>query len=289
MANPSPVILPSERLEGGWKSPAPAKLNRFLHITGRRDDGYHLIETGFQFVDLCDWIHVRVSKDPGIRILDDPLHLGSKNLVVRAAEALSQGTQGLEICIDKTIPSGGGLGGGSSDAATTLVMLNELWELHHSTHTLMQVALSLGADVPVFVFGHSCFASGIGEQCESEDWPGKTVLLANPGVSVSTEAVFTHPKLTRDTPSCRIRASQLDTTSNDCETLVRTLHPEVDQLLAQLTAFGMPRMTGTGSTCFVVDPVLEDANALSELRQQHWVSQGLLSNRSMLYTHRANA
>lgn len=290
MADRSPVTLASERLDGGVKAAAPAKINRFLHIIGRRPDGYHLLETGFQFVDWCDWLHFRVAEHNDIRILNDPMHLGSDNLVFQAAKAIyATGSPGIDIWIDKQLPSGAGLGGGSSDAATTLAVLNTLWNRTLSQNQLMQIGATLGADVPVFIFGESCFASGIGEICEPECWPGHHILLAYPRVHVATASIFQHPKLTRDTPSCRIRASQLDTAGNDCETLVRALYPEVDRLMDALMAFGEPRLTGTGACVFVVDPDLSDDDALRCIETLATVKQTLLSNRSMLYTGRANA
>ena len=284
MAGNHPIIHPSDVLEGGFKASAPAKINRFLHIVGQRDDGYHLIETGFQFVDWCDWIHFRIANRPGVEIIEDPMALGSDNLIYKAATKLLGSTQyGVEILIEKNLPTGGGLGGGSSDAATTLVAINSIFELDHTTEHLHALGLSLGADVPVFIFGNSCFASGIGDEFEPIDWPGEQVLIANPQVHVSTQNIFQHPKLTRDTPSCRIRASQLDTASNVCETLVRDLYPDINRLFGQMQIFGEPRLTGTGGCAFVVDPINSDSSQeiLGDLAE---VKVCLLSNQSMLYT-----
>ena len=289
MAGNHSVVQPSAILEGGFQAAAPAKINRFLHIVGQRGDGYHLLETGFQFVDWCDWIHYRITQIPGVQILSDPMALGTENLVYKAASTLLDSTQyGVEILIEKNLPSGGGLGGGSSDAATTLVALNQMFRLGHTDEQLQTLGLTLGADVPVFIFGQSCFASGVGDQFEQMHWPGRQVLIANPGVHVSTQGIFQNPKLTRDTPSCRIRASQLDTTHNDCETLVREIYPAIDRLINQMRAFGEPRITGTGGCVFVVDPV--DSDSASEVvGQSAEVKVSLLSNRSMLYTCGANA
>ena len=289
MAGNRSVIHPSDVLEGGYRAAAPAKINRFLHIVGRREDGYHLLETGFQFVDWCDWIHFRKTDTPGIQILKDPMMLGVDNLVYKAASQLLHSTPcGVEILIEKNLPTGGGLGGGSSDAATTLVALNQIFELGHTNEQLQALGLSLGADIPVFIYGRSCFASGVGEEFDPIDWPGKHVLIANPNIHVSTQAIFQHPKLTRDTPSCRIRASQLDTTHNDCEILVREIHPAIDRLINQMQVFGEPRLTGTGGCVFVVDPV--DSHSADEiLGDRAEVKVSLLSNQSMLYTCGANA
>ncbi|MEE2821343.1 MAG: 4-(cytidine 5'-diphospho)-2-C-methyl-D-erythritol kinase [Pseudomonadota bacterium] len=289
MAGNYSVVQPSAILEGGFQAAAPAKINRFLHIVGQRDDGYHLLETGFQFVDWCDWIHCRVTHIPGVQILSDPMALGTENLVYKAASALLDGTQyGVEILIEKNLPSGSGLGGGSSDAATTLVALNQIFELGYTDEQLQALGLTLGADVPVFIFGQSCFASGVGDQFEQMHWPGRQVLIANPGVHVSTQGIFQNPKLTRDTPSCKIRALQLDATHNDCEMLVREIYPAVKRLINRMQAFGKPRMTGTGGCVFVVDPVNSDS-ACDVLRHLAEVKVSLLSNRSMLYTCGATA
>jgi 4-diphosphocytidyl-2-C-methyl-D-erythritol kinase len=284
MAGNHSVVQPSAILEGGFQAAAPAKINRFLHIVGQRDDGYHLLETGFQFVDWCDSIHYRITQIPGVQILSDPMALGTENLVYKAASALLEGTQyGVEILIEKNLPSGGGLGGGSSDAATTLVALNQMFALGHTDEQLQTLGLTLGADVPVFIFGQSCFASGVGDQFEQMHWPGRQVLIANPGVHVSTQGIFQNPKLTRDTPSCRIRASQLDITSNVCEILVRDLYPDINRLFGQMQVFGEPRLTGTGGCVFVVDPINSHSSQgiLGDLAE---VKVCLLSNQSMLYT-----
>ena len=283
MAGNHSVVQPSAILEGGFQAAAPGKINRFLHIVGQRDDGYHLLETGFQFVDWCDWIHCRITQTPGVQILNDPMLLGTENLVYKAASALLSATRyGVEILIEKNLPSGGGLGGGSSDAATTLVALNQMLGLGYTNEQLQTFGLTLGADVPVFIFGQSCFASGVGDQFEQMHWPGKQVLIANPGVHVSTQGIFQNPKLTRDTPSCRLRASQLDTTHNDCEMLVRETYPAIDRLINRMQAFGEPRMTGTGGCVFVVDPGNVDliSEVLGHLAE---VKVSPLSNRSMLY------
>ena len=285
MANTQPVITPSDRLLGGWAVSAPAKINRFLHITGRRDDGYHLLETGFQFVEWADCIHLRISANPGIHILDDPLNLGDDNLVYRAAVALSlPPTTGLEILIEKNLPNGAGLGGGSSDAASVLVALNHLLALNHSTETLCEIGLTLGADVPVFIYGRSCFASGVGEHFEREDWGGHQVLIATPSIAISTGAIFNHPKLTRNSPSCRIRASQLDTTNNDCERAVIEAYPAIRELMDAFGDLGQPRLTGTGSSVFVIDPNLKATHALESVQRLAKVKVALLSSHSMLYT-----
>ena len=289
MAGNHSVVQPSAILKGGFQAAAPAKINRFLHIVGQRDDSYHLLETGFQFVDWCDWIHCRITHSPGVQILSDPMALGTRNLVYKAACAMLDGTQyGVEILIEKNLPSGGGLGGGSSDAATTMVALNQIFEFDYTNEQLQTLGSTLGADVPVFIFGQSCFAFGVGDQFEQMYWPGRQVLIANPGIHVSTQGIFQNPKLTRDTPSRKIRASHLDATHNDCEMLVREIYPTIDQLISRMQVFGEPRITGTGGCVFVVDPV--DSDSASEvLGQLAEVKVSLLSNRSMLYTCSANS
>ncbi|MDC1240289.1 4-(cytidine 5'-diphospho)-2-C-methyl-D-erythritol kinase [Litorivicinus sp.] len=289
MANPSPVTYPSKSLPGGVMAYAPAKINRFLHITGRRSDGYHNIETGFQFLNWCDRIHFRRTKRRGIYLIDDPMKLGSENLIYQAATKLMSGqTLGVEILIEKFLPAGGGLGGGSSDAATTLVVLNELLRLGLNDEDLKKHGLSIGADVPVFIHGKSCFASGIGNLCDPELWPENHILIANPGIHISTQAIFQHSKLTRDTPSCRIRRSQLHTTRNDCEVLVRKLYPEIDHLMDLMQAFGEPKLTGTGGCAFIVEPELKDQSKLKQIKGLALVKEALLTNQSMLYTYGVN-
>ncbi len=284
MAGHYPITQPSLLLPGGVVAAAPAKINRFLHILGQREDGYHLVETGFQFTNWCDWIHLRKVSTPGVKILDDPLELEKSNLVFKAAEKLLRRTRfGVEIFIEKNIPAGGGLGGGSSDAATTLVGLNHLFELGHTQINLQKIGIQLGADVPVFIFGQSCFASNIGETFYAIDWPGTRVLIADPKIVVSTKLIFQHPKLTRDTPSCKIRASQLETTKNDCEKLARFVYPKIDRLMHKMEALGEPRLTGTGGCAFIVDPA-NLSNAQEIVGNFGVLKDSLLSNRSMLYT-----
>ncbi len=284
MAGHYPITQPSLLLPGGIVAAAPAKINRFLHVLGQREDGYHLVETGFQFTNWCDWIHLRKVSSPGVKILDDPLKLEQSNLVFKAAEKLLHQTDfGVEILIEKNLPLGGGLGGGSSDAATTLVVVNHLFELGYTQINLQKIGIQLGADVPVFIFGQSCFASNIGEIFNAINWPGTRVLIADPKIAVSTQLIFQHPKLTRDTPSCKIRASQLQSTKNDCEKLVRFMYPKIDQLMYKMEVLGESRLTGTGGCVFIVDPanILDARKAFGDLCV---LKDSLLSNRSMLYT-----
>jgi 4-diphosphocytidyl-2-C-methyl-D-erythritol kinase len=285
VADPKPLIHPSDQLRNGSVVYAPGKLNRFLHIIGRRADGYHDLETGFQFLEWADRIHVRQISKPGIHVLEDPLGLGQDNLVVQAARALPiPASVGIEILIEKQLPQGAGLGGGSSDAASTLVALNQLLGLELPRQRLVEIGLTLGADVPVFVHGRSCFATGVGEQFEDADWGGTEALIATPPIHISTATIFAHPKLTRNTPSCRIRASQLDTTSNDCEALAKQLHPEIRELTEAMSDIGQPRLTGTGASVFVIDPDHSATQSLATVHRLANVKLAALRSYSMLYT-----
>ena len=290
MAFDSPRLTPSHRFANGWSAPAPAKINRFLHIIGRRDDGYHALETGFQFVDWCDEIHLELATQT--ELIDDPHGLGTANLVVTAARLFFEVTQitgGCRIYLEKQIPDGAGLGGGSSDAATTLVMLNALYHNPLTMDALMALGRRLGADVPIFIYGRSAFATGIGDCCVPEAWGGSTVLIATPAVKVETRAIFSHPKLTRDTPSCRIRASQLELTQNDCEPVVRECFPSIDQLFHILIPFGKPQLTGTGSSVIVIDPDQSQRDALAVASTLASIHIAALTETSVLYNSDATA
>src|SRR5690606_24785611 len=188
--------------------PAPAKLNLFLHVVGRRPDGYHLLQTVFRFIDLCDTLHFEARADGRIeRAAELPGVPADQDLTVRAARALQQAAgvrQGVTIGLEKRIPQGGGLGGGSSDAASTLIALNRLWNTGLSRRDLMELALPLGADVPVFVFGQAAFAEGVGEILTPVEVPERAYLIVRPAEHVSTPHVFTDPGLTRDTKRIRI-------------------------------------------------------------------------------------
>jgi len=234
--------------------PAPAKLNLFLHVLGRRPDGYHLLQTAFQFLDYGDQLQFRRRDDGRIRRLDglpgvDP----EADLVLRAARALQQhaGVRvGADIALDKRLPLGGGLGGGSSDAATTLLALNRLWGLELSLETLAEIGLGLGADVPVFVHGRAAWAEGVGERLTPIELPEPWYLVAWPPLSVSTGAVFSDPELTRNTPPIKISAFRPGAGRNDCEVLVRRRFPEVGQLIDWMTERAPARMSGTGACVF---------------------------------------
>ncbi len=255
---------------GNW--PAPAKLNLFLHITGRRDDGYHLLQTVFQLLNYGDELAFERRRDKDINLHIEPyndLLTGSDNLVLRAAAALAQSAIsdglgkrvcGVDITLLKILPLGGGLGGGSSDAATTLVALNHLWQLEYPAEKLLPIALSLGADVPVFVGGCSAWAEGVGEELQPLTLEPQWFVVVHPGVHVATAALFGHSQLTRDCSPITIRGFRSGRqTSNVFEPLVCQQHSAVAQALSLLSkaaqqtgvAAGSQRMTGTGSCVFL--------------------------------------
>jgi len=239
--------------------PAPAKLNLFLHILGRRADGYHELQSCFQFVDLCDEISLQVRPDGEIRRLTDIVDVAAESdLCVRAARALQRasGTRlGVDISVSKRIPIGGGLGGGSSDAATCLVALNHLWHLNRSTDELAALGLELGADVPVFVRGRVAWAEGVGERITplyaSLAPPELNYLILKPNVFVGTAGVFQDPDLTRNTAPITIHGFLATGGRNDCLDVVRRRYPEVARAFEWLSRFGPARLTGTGACVFL--------------------------------------
>lgn len=236
---------------------APAKLNLFLHVIGRRPDGYHLLQTLFRFISLYDTLHFSLCEDGEVRRTNSIEGVAEQqDLCVRAARLLQSETGcrlGVDITLEKYIPMGGGLGGGSSDAATTLIALNRLWALGLSRERLMQLGLSLGADVPVFVFGENAFAEGVGEKLQAYPLPEAWYVVLFPPVHVPTAQVFSHPELTRDTVSITMRAlesQQKQQLRNDLQSVVCTLYPEVASYLAWLNNFGEAKMTGSGACVF---------------------------------------
>jgi 4-diphosphocytidyl-2-C-methyl-D-erythritol kinase len=256
--------------------PAPAKLNLFLHVTGRRADGYHELQTLFQLIDLCDTIAIEVRRDgriertAGVRDIEP-----EADLTVRAARTLKEasGTSyGASIAVTKRIPVGGGLGGGSSDAATTLLALNELWECGLTLAALSALAMPLGADVPVFVQGSSAWAEGIGERLTRVELPERWYLIVYPGVGVSTREVFQSPELTRNSPLITIRAFFETGGRNDCESVVRMRSPEVAEALEWLSRFAQPRLTGTGSCVFATFGNAAEAERLAARVPDRWKS-----------------
>jgi len=239
--------------------PAPAKLNLFLHVTGRRPDGYHTLQSVFQFLEIHDRLQFEVTGDG--RVEREQLLPGvseEQDLTVRAARRLQEAgrcRQGAVIRLDKHLPLGGGLGGGSSDAATTLLALNHLWHLDLGLDRLAAIGLELGADVPVFVRGHAAWAEGIGEQLTPVDPPEDWVVVLVPAVAVSTAEVFRaydrEVHLTPASTPLRIRDFRAGQGQNDLEPVVRRLYPEVDRALIWLGRFGEARMTGSGACVFL--------------------------------------
>jgi 4-diphosphocytidyl-2-C-methyl-D-erythritol kinase len=266
-------------MDGGetqW--PAPAKLNLFLHVTGRRPDGYHELQTLFQIIDLCDTLTIGVSDHGRIERPSGPAGVDpDSDLTVRAAKALQAATgsaMGASIRIAKRIPMGGGLGGGSSDAATVLLALNHLWRCGLSIDELARLGLPLGADVPVFVRGSSAWAEGVGERLEPVELPERWYVVIHPGVAVPTKDVFQSSELTRNTPVITIRAffgpGGSAGSRNDCEPVVRTLYPEVADALDWLGKFAPARLTGTGSCIFAAFGSAIEAERVAARAPDRW-------------------
>lgn len=267
--------------------PAPAKLNLFLHINGRREDGYHELQTLFQILDFGDTLHFTITNTPDVSL--SPAIEGvadEDNLIVRAARLLQKHTgctQGAQIEIEKRLPMGGGLGGGSSDAATTLVALNALWGLNLDEDTLADLGLSLGADVPVFVRGRAAVADGVGEKLRPVDVQEPWYLVIAPGVEVSTAEIFGHPRLIRDTPKLAQPECRPSQWHNDCTPVVLQSHGQVANALGWLIQYAPSQMTGTGSCVFGTFSTQEEAlNAYADLPNewQGFVARGC--NRSPL-------
>ncbi|WP_101759751.1 4-(cytidine 5'-diphospho)-2-C-methyl-D-erythritol kinase [Oceanicoccus sp. KOV_DT_Chl] len=249
---------------------SPAKLNLMLHITGRRADGYHQLQTLFQLLDYGDTLHFQLRDDSQIQLHSElsgvePQH----NLIVKAASLLqshSQSPLGIDIWLDKILPMGGGIGGGSSNAATTLLALNHLWQLGLDLDQLATLGLQLGADVPVFVRGHSAWAEGVGEQLQAIEIAETWYFVAKPDCSVSTAEIFSHKQLTRDTSPITIAAVFEQGHRNDCEAVVRVLYPQVESALNWLSSHSPnhtpARLTGTGACVFACFPDQQSAQQL---------------------------
>jgi len=272
---------------GPW--PAPAKLNLMLHVTGRRADGYHELQTVFQFLTASDWLYFDVHEQPGVQLAGQPAGVpASEDLCVRAAALLLEATKyraGVTIYNEKRLPVGGGLGGGSSDAATTLLVLNRLWALGLQPDELARLGLVLGADVPVFIQGQAAWAEGVGEILTPVTPPESWYLVVVPPVSVSTAAIFSDPGLTRDTPRTKIPDLISAVGQNDCEAVVRRRHPDVGAALDWLSAYSPARMTGTGGCVFAAFEAEADAQAVAAQVPANWsgfVARGI--NRSPLLT-----
>ena len=267
--------------------PSPAKINLFLHIVGQRDDGYHNLETLFQFIDHSDTLTLTATEKPTIDLLTPIEGVNNEdNLIVKAARLLKKKANsplGVQISINKILPMGGGLGGGSSNAATVLVALNTLWQCQLSTSDLATLGLSLGADVPIFIHGFSAFAQGVGEKLTVMDPEEPWYLITKPECSISTQQVFTAADLPRKTK--RLSPSALDTRDfisdefhNDCQTLVIKHYPEVAKLLAWLVEYAPSRMTGTGACVFSRFSSQQEARSLQAKLPKgvsSFVAQGL--------------
>jgi len=268
---------------------SPAKLNLFLHITGRRADGYHLLQTLFQLLDYGDELYFEIRDHGPITLA--PALPGvdfEQNLIIRAARALEPYKPkplGVDIQLTKRLPMGGGIGGGSSNAATTLVALNHLWQCGLSKQQLQTLSLQLGADVPVFVNAQTAWAEGVGESLQPIEIPPKWFLVVQPDCHVSTAEIFSHGDLTRDTAAIKVAAFLERGGQNDCEVLVRKLYPQVDEALNWLQQFDRhARMTGTGACVFASFDSVEKAQWVQTQLPAHlpgFVAKGV--NQSPLY------
>ncbi|UBQ38550.1 4-(cytidine 5'-diphospho)-2-C-methyl-D-erythritol kinase [Acinetobacter johnsonii] len=269
--------------------PAPSKLNLFLHITGRRENGYHELQSIFQLIDLCDWLEFEPRTDQEIHIEGLNSVDLSQNLIYKATQILkpyAQTATGLFIRLEKNIPMGAGLGGGSSDAATTLIVVNQLWQCGLNTEQLADLGVQLGADVPIFVHGRNAWAEGIGERLTFIDLDQKQYIVLKPDCFISTQLLFSQKTLTRNTKSSKFCAYQLKPSDfgNNFEPLARSLYPEVDEAMQYLDQFGVAKLTGTGACVFTevtsdmnIDDVLANApckaylvNSLNESPIRHF-------------------
>jgi 4-diphosphocytidyl-2-C-methyl-D-erythritol kinase len=235
--------------------PCPAKINLFLNIIGRREDGYHELQTLFQLLDYGDTLTLKYRADGELHLISDINGVNSEdNLVMRAARKLQHLagniSAGADIILEKRLPMGGGIGGGSSDAATTLIGLNQLWQLGLSINTLAEIGLELGADVPVFVRGRTAWAEGIGEKLTPIETPNLWYVVLKPDCHVATVEVFCHEQLTRHDSPIKIATFLEGGTGNSCEPLVRKLYPDIDKALIWLEQFSPAKLTGTGACVF---------------------------------------
>lgn len=267
--------------------PAPAKLNLCLHIVGRRADGYHLLQTAIQFIDLCDELSFYERPNGVIeRVAGDESIPEASDLTIRAARLLAKEAgieAGVAIELRKRIPMQAGLGGGSSDAATVLVALNRLWGLDFDIERLARLGLTLGADVPVFVRGHAAWVEGIGEQLEPVEYPETNYLVIKPRAQVSTAEIFQAAELTRNSPITTIRAFLAGGGRNDCTSTVRGRYPEIAQALDWIANFGEARLTGTGACGFAAMPDIESARAAAARVPAQWTGYAVRGlNRSPL-------
>ncbi len=263
---------------------SPAKLNLMLHITSQREDGYHNLQTAFQLIDLYDEMTFHKTESGIKRLRGNEQVPEQDDLIIKAAKILqpySSSKQGIEISIKKNIPMGGGLGGGSSNAATTLMALNQLWNLNLSKLELQQIGLQLGADVPLFIFGQNAWAEGVGEELTALNLPKSWFLVIHPQIFVSTEQIFSSKYLTRDCHPITIRAFLEGRGKNVCQPVASELYPEIQNSLNWLNQFSPARMTGTGACIFAIFDSAEKANIVKSQIPEKWtgyVAQGLDRN-----------
>ncbi|WP_286831704.1 MULTISPECIES: 4-(cytidine 5'-diphospho)-2-C-methyl-D-erythritol kinase [Acinetobacter] len=269
--------------------PSPSKLNLFLHITGCRPDGYHELQSIFQLIDLCDWLEFEQTADKQIQIEGLASVDLEQNLIYRAIQVLkpyAKAYSGLKIRLEKNIPMGAGLGGGSSNAATTLIVVNQLWDCGLTIEQLAELGVKLGADVPIFVYGRNAWAEGIGEHLTFIDLDQKQFIVLKPDCFISTQLLFSQKTLTRDTKNSKFCAYQITPSDfgNNFEPLARSLYPEVDEAMQYLDQFGVAKLTGTGACVFIevtekmnVTNILENApckaylvNSLQESPLRHF-------------------
>jgi 4-diphosphocytidyl-2-C-methyl-D-erythritol kinase len=268
---------------------SPAKLNLFLHITGRRTDGYHNLQTLFQLLDYGDTLTFTPNNEARITLTPDlPGVSFEQNLIIKAVRALEPfkpASAGVDIHLQKRLPMGGGIGGGSSNAATTLVALNHLWRCNLTKAQLQTIGLQLGADVPVFINAQTAWAEGVGERLETIEMQPKWFLVAQPDCHISTAEIFSHKDLTRDSSAIKVAAFLERGGQNDCEALVRKLYPPVDKALIWLQKFDRnAKMTGTGACVFASFDSAEEAQNVQALAPENlpvFVAQGI--NQSPLY------
>lgn len=254
--------------------PAPAKLNLFLHVVGRRADGYHLLQTAFRLLDWGDTLDFTLRADGRIqRLTDVPGVPPEQDLVVRAARLLQHHTGcalGADIALHKVLPMGGGIGGGSSDAATTLIALNRLWNTGLSRTALQALGLQLGADVPVFVFGQDAFAEGIGETLQRLELPPAWYVVVSPGVSIPTAEIFSAQDLTRNTPLIKMADFAASTTRNDLQAVACRRYPEVQQAIDWLATKAPVMMTGSGACVFAKVASEQEADRITQGCPPRW-------------------
>jgi 4-diphosphocytidyl-2-C-methyl-D-erythritol kinase len=253
---------------------SPAKLNLMLHITGQRDDGYHLLQTVFQFIDLYDHLTFEITQDGSITRSGSRTSVDEADDIILLAAKLLQSkypvSLGLRYSIEKHIPIGGGLGGGSSNAATTLMVLNKLWGLNLDSSELAILGLELGADVPVFIEGKSAWASGIGEDITPVDLPKPWYVVIYPQIFVSTGEIFASEQLTRNCDPITIRAFLAGGGSNVCEPVACQLYPDIQNAIDWLNQYSIAKMTGTGACIFASFDSLEQAESVTSLAPKHW-------------------